>query len=526
MKDRGVGNWWVENLLRPALIAAMMACLATLPVRAMEGLLGGWDGTYFLVFAFLASLEGVLSERALRKRRIAGWGYLASRAAEALILLLLLKLVNYLPLGLDRLVAEARTWSADPFLFINDLDLFTGTVFVTLWTGSLFVGRMVRELDVEEGKASPPPDKTSTEYYLWLTQPSVVRDRQERLDWLGEVFVWGGVVMLLGAAGIHFLISSARVLALPTLLFFALGVALLSQARFSVIHAGWRGQGIPIQQGIARRWLLWAVIFLAGVALVALLLPTEYAMGPVRALLGVFGLIIRMLAWIFLTLYALLVMLLSFLLPIKPPEGLPPPPSLPPAAQPAPGAATALPWLQTLLSALFWIVILAIVGYALFRFVRDRFSWSKEGAKEGWRGRIAAWLRDLWQRWRTWRREVQTSLARRRAERRSVRLPAARRARFFSLRGLPPRELVRYFYLSTARRAAQAGQPRQSGQTPYEYQATLDGRFDDLEPDLSGLTEAFIEARYSPHPVQQEEIETVKPLWQRIKAALRRRRAG
>ena len=525
MKDRAAGNWWMQNLLRPVLIAAMMVCLATLPVTAMEWFLGGWDGTYFLVFAFLASLEGILSERVLQKRRIIGWGYLTSRAAEALFLLLLLKLVNYLPLGLNQLVAEARTWPSDPFRFVNDLDLFTGAVFVTLWTGSLYVGRMVRELDVEEGKASPPPDKTSTEYYLWLTQPSVVRDRQERLDWLGEVFMWGGVVMLLGAAGIHFLISSAKVLALPTLLYFALGVALLSQARLSVTHAGWRGQGIPIQQGIARRWLLWAVIFLVGVALVALLLPTEYAMGPIRALLGVFGLVIRVVAWILLTLYFVVILLLSFLIPLKPPERPPLPLSPPPAGQPTPGAAT-VPWLQTLLSALFWIVILAIVGYALFRFLRDRFGLSEEGAKGGWRGRIVAWLRDLWQRWRTWRQEVQVSLARRRAERKGVGPLASRPGRFFSLRGLPPRELVRYFYLSTARRAAQAGQPRQSGQTPYEYQAALDGRFTDLEPDLTGLTEAFVEAQYSPHPVQPEEVEVVKPLWQRIKAALRRRRAG
>jgi hypothetical protein len=85
--------------------------------------------------------------------------------------------------------------------------------------------------------------------------------------------------------------------------------------------------------------------------------------------------------------------------------------------------------------------------------------------------------------------------------------------------------LVRYFYLSTVRRAAKAGQPREPAQTPYEYEADLGRRFTDLEPDLSGLTEAFIEARYGHQPVESEDAEAVKPLWQRIKAVLRRARS-
>jgi hypothetical protein len=85
--------------------------------------------------------------------------------------------------------------------------------------------------------------------------------------------------------------------------------------------------------------------------------------------------------------------------------------------------------------------------------------------------------------------------------------------------------LVRYFYLSAARRAAQAGGARSPGQTPYEYQAALDRRFPDLEPDLAGLTDAFVQARYSLDQIERAEAEAVKPLWQRIKAALRRWRA-
>jgi hypothetical protein len=98
------------------------------------------------------------------------------------------------------------------------------------------------------------------------------------------------------------------------------------------------------------------------------------------------------------------------------------------------------------------------------------------------------------------------------------------RLRGFSLRGLSPREMVHYFYLSAERRAADAGQPRRPGQTPYEYRRSLDERFPELEPDLEGLTDAFVAARYSAEPVEQADAQEVKPLWQRIKVALRQRR--
>ncbi len=142
-------SWWVENLLRPVLIAVMMVCLAAPLVRIMEWMLPAWQGTYFLVFCFLAGLEGILSERSLRKRRITGWTYLGSRAAEALILLIILKVANYLPQGLDQLLAEAALWHLEPESIITTIDIFTGAVFLALWAGSLNVGRLVRELDLE-----------------------------------------------------------------------------------------------------------------------------------------------------------------------------------------------------------------------------------------------------------------------------------------------------------------------------------------------------------------------------------------
>ena len=195
--------------------------------------------------------------------------------------------------------------------------------------------------------------------------------------------------------------------------------------------------------------------------------------------------------------------------------------------RPDPGVVGAgPPWLEIVASALFWVAVLAIVVYALRRFLKDRLGGLPEGddRQGNWWGRLLAWLRDLVRRWRGWGEAVQTRLARRRAEGEKAGPITARLSRFFFPGRLPPRELIRYFYLSTARRASQAGQPRAPGETPYEYRSTLDQQFPELEPDLEGLTDAFVEARYSRRLLRREDAQAVKPLWQRIKAALQRRR--
>lgn len=526
MVDRSQGTWWVENLLRPALIAAMMACLAAPSVTILAWLIPGWEGTFFLVFCFFAGLEGILSERGLQRRRISGWEYLGSRAAEFLILLLLLKLINYVPLGMDQLWVDIQAWPSNPARFWTIVDSLTALILLPLWIGALAVARQANELDIDEAVGPAPPDKTSTEYYLWLTQPPAIRHRQEALNWLGEAFLWGGIVLLGASALIHALLPSAPLSVLATLLYFVLGMALLSQARFGVTRLGWQTEGIPVQQSISRRWLMWATIFIGSVALVALLLPTQYTMGPLLALLYILGLIAQFAVAIVTLVPYLLGLLVSLLFPgVEQPAR--PPASLaltPPSETMAPSASP--PWLDVLVSALFWTLILAIVGYAFLRFFRDRLGLldSHDGTEANWRVRLLAWLQRLWTSWWNLGQRFQERLARRWTGADGLPATASTLSRFLSLRGLSPRELIRYYYLSAAKRAAQIGKPRSPGQTPYEYQSSLDAQLPDLEPDLTGLTDAFVQARYSPRPIEDDDAKAVKPLWQRIKAVLRRQR--
>lgn len=532
MKERATSSRWIEGFLRPLILAGMAVCLANPAVAILEELARGDDGTYlwrasyFLIFIFFASLEAVLSERVLQERRITGWAYLASRAAEALLLFLALKLVNYIPLGFDQLWVEALAWIKDPYEFIQLRDFLSGMLFLPLWAGSILVARIARDLDLDERQTGPPPDKTSPAYYLWLTQPPVARNRQTAIEELVNVILWGGLIILVVSTGLYMLGPGLRNPTLSTLVYFALAVTLLTQARFSVSHAVWQVQGISIQRGIGRRWLLWSVVFLIGVALLALILPTHFSMGPLTALLGLLGILYSALMLVVNLLLFLLFLPIAWLFPDMerrtfPAEQLPP---LSPAGPNTGG--TSLPWLEILASSLFWLLVLAIVGYAIRRFWQDRFgAWIEtEASQASWWGRFLTWLRSLWQGLWAWRDEVQDRVVRRLTRSHKPAELPTRPPRFFFPGRLPPRELVRYFYLSMARRAAEAGRPRRPGETPHEYQAELDGQFPELEPDLAGLTSAFVQARYSRQPVEEQDAAAAKPLWQRVKAILQRRR--
>jgi hypothetical protein len=408
--------------------------------------------------------------------------------------------------------------------------VYMSLLFLPLWMGSLYVARSLRELDVDGEKNRPPEDKTSIQYYLWLISPKPARSRQEELERLAAFFVWGGAALLLVSAVIHQFVFSVQTLVLPILLYFALGVALLSQGHFSVLHAGWAMERVPIQRSIGRRWLLWGLVFLVGVASIALLLPTSYAAGPIRALLTVFsfifGFVFQFLFFVFSLIIYLIALLLSTIFPSMQEPTQPTAPGIPAAPADPMWSSGEGGWLEMILTALFWILILSIVSYALYRFVRDRLGLlaESEQAEGTWWGRFLRWLQSLWRWIQTWRRGVQAQLRQRRIPRVRERAGLPSPFRFLSLRRLSPRQLVRYFYLSTERRAAQAGQPRGKAQTPYEYQAELDRHFPELEPDLEGLTEAFVGARYSRQSVEKEEAAATKTLWQRIKAALLRRR--
>ena len=175
------------------------------------------------------------------------------------------------------------------------------------------------------------------------------------------------------------------------------------------------------------------------------------------------------------------------------------------------------------ISSLFWTLLIALVVGALLFFLRERgykLEWQRVGNSLAAASRG---LRALWQRLR------RRATAAGRDLRERLRPPEPKtgqpdtppRLRFLRLNSLSPREQVRYYYLSTVRRAGERGVRRAQHETPLEYFDDLKETWPDAAVDLEDLTQAFLEARYSPEPVDKSAAGRVKEGWKRIKNRLR-----
>ena len=156
--------------------------------------------------------------------------------------------------------------------------------------------------------------------------------------------------------------------------------------------------------------------------------------------------------------------------------------------------------------------------------MRERnYSLQSTSVGSWWRS-FVAWLHALWRgasgRAADLGRAVRVRLPVRKKEGEGNGLPW----RFIRVGALPPRERVRYFYLSIVRRAGEKGVERMKSETPAEYAHDLKYEWPGAEEEIEALTEAFLEARYSRREFDEEEVNPVKRAWQEIRAMVRGRK--
>jgi hypothetical protein len=313
--------------------------------------------------------------------------------------------------------------------------------------------------------------------------------------------------------------------ALPNVLaYFVAGLVLVGMAQSSRLRANWATDGVATMAGLSRYALTGLGALVAVALAIGLLLPTQYSLGLGDALQAGLGLVTYALAWIAslaIALVALAISLLDALLGRHSHAHSTPPPAAPP---PPLGAHTGSS--GALGSLLFWLVALLVLAYCgatLWRQAEGRVPALAQVRAIARRalGLLAAFVLGVVRGARRGAVGVVTALQRWVAP---VRTAAMARVPRPSLRHMSPREIVAYLYLSVEERARRAGVPRQKGQTATEYSRELRRQIPDLDPDLSGLTELFLEARYSPHPFESEQLGVARSLWQRVRARLRARR--
>jgi len=289
-----------------------------------------------------------------------------------------------------------------------------------------------------------------------------------------------------------------------------LGLPLLAWGRLRYLRTGWRLSHLTEPPLLATRWSF----YLVGLTLAALLPALALSRLDLSGLLPRPG-------------------------PARPPEVPTPLPQsltkpifVPPTPLVPPSEPSAPLWDLSGLFSVIGFILLALMLLAILLFAL--FMLSRAGGKLPRLSRLN--LLNLWQNFRAWLGSLFGPGRLREGFEKENRESSNLFGRFQRER-LPndPRGRVRFHYRQLIERGKRAGLARDVGQTPAEYAAYLSPKLLaetenekpaenlDLAPDLLNLTELYEAARYSPHPIVEEQARQARHYTERLNAYLRRK---
>jgi hypothetical protein len=431
------------------------------------------------------------------------------------LLVLLLKLISFIGQPWPLILAEAEAIWREPSRFLTTEFYIVVCLAIAAWAAATFT---IDDIDS-------------------LYDPYV--DNRAALDSLAERFFWGGGLLVLisgitqwvARAGFDSLLDLNRPalsgVVFNVLIYFTLGLILLSQINLTRLQVRWQVQKITVGPGLVRRWAGYGLLFLGLITAVAFILPTAYALGFLTTtgylLLYIFNLLIFLFQLIILLITLPLVFLLNLFGYSAPDPMVMAQNALPPVL---PDEGTEAPaWITVLRSFLFWMVALIAVGYLIKTYLNDRPELIQQLLAFRPVALLVKALRWLDQNLRhllaSGMAQLPTRIQRPAA---THRLPdSAFGMGWINWRGRSPRDRVIRYYLNIVQRAEQRGTIRAQSQTPYEFEPDLTLSAPDVEQEIDQITEAFVEARYSETNIDQGQVARVQRWWQHIKRRLRRR---
>lgn len=511
------------NYLGSLLNALMLATLVAAALGVIARFVPGWQPLYLAGASFVVAIEASAVHHAFRRERL--WADELARylLPELMVMLALMRVATTLAFGAGTLAESLRTW------FYAPLTVFDRPFLAAILLG-IIVGWLAHRATADLLTLGPQPYERDpgTDLQNQRIAADMAEERALALRRISGRFITGGLLLLgalsLEVVNIERIGGPARPLstlsAVAALVYVICGFLLYSQARLALLRSRWNLEGMAVAENVSRRWAWSSWLLVTGVVLAAALLPRSYGMGlldTIRALFNIIAYVIVLVGTAAIWLVGVLALIPALILalfmwteaqPAAPPPFVPPPP---------PPEVAQGPWEQRLIPAIvFWFCMLALLGYALWIVAQRNPGLWHALTSRGPIGALVRLLSAFWRGTRAW-----TTLAAQTVRERLHRAPPVVHPIPPRLRSLAPRELVRYFYRSTLRRAAERGLARRPGQTPYEYRQTLAGQVPETEQDVSELTEAFVAAQYSPRAPEIGEARRIVRPWARLRRRLR-----
>ncbi|HQH37177.1 MAG TPA: DUF4129 domain-containing protein [Anaerolineae bacterium] len=501
-----------RTLLQPLVVGLMVSCIALAVTQCLQRFAPDWNKTYFLLIPLLAAFMGHTTYRVTRERYPSEADRRHRQIIELALIFLLTKAATYLNHTLPEIWDNIRHWPKDIFYLFDPETLIAFALACTAWFAAALTAR---DLDA-------------------VADPLLYKGETGPMERLNRRFLTGGVVLLfisgLARIDIISLLKPDRPaihgLALNVLVYFVLGLIVLGQVRFTWLNRLWEQQKYHVAGVLQKTWLRYSVLFLLIALGLAFVLPTQYTVG----LLDIARWIIAAIVYLATLIVALITALISFVASLfqtgkdgAVPSAMPSP-TLPPLLTEPTSAGPSLPWLNVLRSVIFWVIVLGAMGYIVYSYLKER----PEILPTIRAFKVTRMVRGWWHTLRTWwqgmRHAIRTTLPalsldflRRKASRQHTSMTRRK--------GEAWREQIFYSYLETLDRAREVGFPRHDTQTPDEYHRTLEPHLPEAQAELTALTAAFVEARYSTHPVDAHDVDRLQINARHVRAALDKLRA-
>jgi hypothetical protein len=516
------------------LVTLMIVCGVLTFGNLVNRYVNTWSTAATAIVSALIVLDRLYTYQKMKSFPILSEEWLLAVSTQWIVIIVVLKVVLGLVNGLSTFLEEIPLWVTNFQEYFLTPDFYLSMVIVTVvWVLGGHFAEILNGMGMEEALIERQ------------SAVSPIRGIPPRYRLLSLVFNMGAFLIVITALArinlrVVFLGEEAPVLinipaleggGATTLLYFMFGLALLSETQFVSLNTRWALQGIRVERNLAVGWVFYSLLLLVGLALIAGFLPTSYGLG----VLALLGYVLDVLLVLLIFLGQLLIVLFIFLasLPFRlldwelPMENFTlTTPEFPNVPAEVTSTITPVAWWEVLKTILIWGAVIAIVVYSIRQYLRQH-----EGFTNSLRRRpILRWLLHIWR----WLKDLFGGIHKGVVDTVAANLKRiwSRRARtkslgwsgFINPRRLDPRQRVYFFYLALIRRGNESGLTRSLSQTPYEYASTLDDALPDANEDVDALTEAFVEARYTPQDVEEQKANLVKTYWDRIRRALRSRR--
>jgi hypothetical protein len=504
------------------LLVGMMVSTAYSIYQFFQFAVPTWNTSYLVVLALFMTFEAMLSHHQSKRTADLDISIGMYYFVEWVVLLLLIKAFLLLRPGQPPLIDMWRTWREDiSSLFLDGETLISVTTAFFTWGMTMWYLKDLDEVESEETILADRHEGLRSNRYE--IRQSIIT----RFLLIGFFMILITVIVNLDFIALfQGTLSSHRSGAFNIILYFLLGMLLLSLTHFSVLRAGWAWERVPLDPNMIRSWFIYSLVALALVSSVAFLLPTNYSYGILsllRYLLNVIGTILFIIILAVLSgLAGLLKLIYSLFQSSGPSVELPAMPSMPDIPEPI-EQSTPAGWIKLLQSIIFWAVLIGIIVYALYQYLRqNRELVDKLRKIRGFRilGEAFRWLRE---RLKGFNQAAAKALSQGVQRFRALFGYREKEAfRYLSLRKLSPRQKILFYYLALVRRGGETGIKRSLSQTPYEYAQSIKRSVTEIEEPVEAITEAFVEARYSKHGVEVSQANLVRQAWDRIRQALHR----